>query len=305
MNKEQEILNKYNIVPIRFSYKNKIKIIETENDKYTIKQKTNNYHHIYKLLNNHNFEYYLKPINSFDDSYEIYPYIIEKELDSNTKAINLMYILSLLHNKTTIYKEINLDKIKEIYEEITKEINYLLSYYYALQDKIENRLYMSPAEYLLIRNINLIYKSLNSSRIHIDNWYKIKLKQKKERQVLLHNNLKLEHFLQGENSYLINWKKYKIDNVIYDFLNFYKNEYQNLEMENLFNTYQNKYQYTQDEKYLFYSLIQIPWLIKFENTNYINTLNVRKMLDYLEKTMHLISQNYEKNQKTQEEEFHQ
>lgn len=298
---EKELLAKYNLIPIKVSYKNKTKIIDTEDGKYTIKVKSNNNYTIYQYLDAHNFNNYLPQINHLEEPYEIYPYVKEKEIDKQTKAIDLMYILSLLHNKTTTYQEVNLDKIKEIYEESMNKINYLISYYFDLQDHIENKVYMSPGEYLLIRNMNLIYTSLNNAKYNIDRWYKLKLKQPKERQVLLHNNLSLEHFIEADNNYLINWKKAHQGNVVYDFINFYQNEYQNVEIQTLYEIYQSKYHYTIDEKLLLYALIQIPWKITFKNTNYINTLHVRQLLDYLEKANYLISKEYEKDQKAHQE----
>lgn len=301
MTREKELLSKYQLIPLKISYRNKTKIIDTKDGKYTVKVKSNNNHTIYKYLDIHNFKNYLPQINRSEDPYEIYQYIDEKEIDKETKALDLMYILSLLHNKTTSYQEVNLDKTKEIYEDTMNKINYLMSYYYDLQDYIENKIYMAPAEYLLIRNINLVYTSLNNARHHIDKWYKLKLKQTKERQVLLHNNLSLGHFLEGENNYLINWKNAHQGNVIYDFINFYQNEYQNLEIQALYELYQSKYRYTADEKLLFYALIQLPWKITLKDTNYINTLRVRKLLDYLEKANSLILKEYEKDQKTHQE----
>lgn len=303
MNNERKILEKYNLSPIKISYRHKTKIVDTDNGKYTLKVKTTNNKSIHRYLDAHNFKNYLPQINNSSDPYEIYPYIKEKDIDRETKSTDLIYILSLLHNKTTSYEVINQEDIKEIYEETTNKINYLLSYYYDLQDYIENKVYMSPAEYLLIRNINLVYFSLNDARSYIDKWYKIKSEQKKERQVFLHNNISLDHFLEGDNQYLINWKKARQGNVVYDFVNFYRNEYQNLEMEKLYDLYQSKYQYTTDEKQLFYALIKMPWKITFKDTNYVNTVNVGKLIDYLEKANKLVLKDDKKDQKTQKEKF--
>ena len=304
MTNEKELLAKYNLLPIKISYNNKTKIITTAANSYTIKIKESPTSHIYQYLDSHNFSNYLRQINSPRDAYEIYPYIEEKKLDPETKALDLIYTLSLLHNKTTTYQKINLDEIKEKYEKIENEIDYLLSYYYDLQEYIENKVYMSPAEYLLIRNINLIYISLNNAKGHINEWYQLKNTKEHERQVFLHNNLTLDHFLLSDNNHLINWKKSKQDSPVYDFVNLYRKEYENVEMESLYNIYQSKYQYTKDEKILFYSLIELPWKITFKNTNYINTLKVEKLIDYLKKTNHFISKEYEKDQKTQQEELH-
>lgn len=295
-----ELLEKYKLNPRKISYCRSIKIIDTDKGKYTVKLRNSPNRLTYQYLDNHNFDYYLKQINDYDDPYEIYPYINEN-IDKETKAINLMYIMSILHNKTTIYQEINLDEVKEKYEDITNRINYLSSYYYDLQDYIENIVYMSPAFYLLIRNINIIYASLNSCRNNIDKWYQLKLKQRKERIVFLHNNISLDHFLINKDSYLINWKDASKGSPVYDFLNFYKKEYKNIEMENLFKMYQSKFKYTEDERYLFNALIELPWKLDFKNSNYLNTLEVGNLLSYLAKSNNLVLKEYEKDEKAQEE----
>lgn len=297
MTKEKDVLQKYNIIPKKISYKNKLKIITTSTNVYCLKVKENQITDVYEYLRNHNFNNYIQLISDSSDPYEIYPYISEKNIDKESKALELIYTLSLLHTKTTTYKEINLEQIKEKYEKISNEINKLLLYYYDLQDYIETNEYMSPAEYYLIRNMNKLYISLNNAKHDIDKWYKLKEKETQERQVLLHNKISLEHFIKSENNYLINWNKSCKGNVVYDFLNFFKNDYKLLEMENLFELYQTKYPYTEDEKYLFKALLQIPWKITFKETNYVNTLKVKELLDYLEKANHLILKNDEKNQK--------
>ena len=298
MTEEQEILQKYNIIPKKISYKNKLKIITTLTDKYCLKAKENRTIDIYKYLKNQNFNNFIPLISDDSDSYEIYPYIREFNVDKERKAIELIHTLSILHTKTTTYKDINLDQVKEEYEKISNEINKLLLYYCDLQDLIENNEYMSPAEYCLIRNINKIYISLNNAKYDIDKWYKLKKTMTKERQVLIHNKVSLEHFIKSEKNYLINWTSSYKGKVVHDFITFFKNEYKQLEIEKLFKIYQTKYTYMEDENYLFKGLIQIPWKVTFNESNYINTLKVKVLLDYLEKANNLILKNYEKNQKT-------
>lgn len=302
MNREKELLDHYNLKANHISYKRKTKVLETETGKYVIKLKNNN-NNIYQYLENRNFHNFLPLENKATDSYEIYQYIEDRNLSSSDKALDLVYTLSMLHIKTTTYEPINLDKTKEIYEETLEKINYLNLYYHDLQDYIESKVYMSPAEYLLIRSISQIYYILDFSKNMIEKWYKEKEQQKKERIVLLHNNITLDHFLEEEKSYFINWNKATKGIVIYDFLNFYQNEYMDLEMESLFELYQSKYPYTSDEKLLFLSLVAIPWKIDFKESNYCNTLNTRRLVNYLLKTRSFILKENEKNQETQEQEF--
>lgn len=297
MNNYKKYFENNNIPILNISYKNKSKIINTPNKKYLIKNKIINHKKIYDYLNIKEYYNYLPQINDYSNSYEIYPYIEEIEITDSEKANILISLISMLHTKTTTYEEITLDEIKERYEDISNKIDYLYKYYLDLQDYIESNIYMSPAEYLLIRNISGIYSLLNYSKKHLDMWYNSKEQIKTERHVLLHNNLKLKHILIGKNNYITNWTTSKKGPVIYDFINLYKNEYDRLDLNTLFNIYQTKYLYTESEMNLFLSLICIPDKIELNNTNYINTINIKKLIIYITKTHAFIS---EKNKKEQE-----
>ena len=51
-----------------------------------------------------------------------------------------MSIIALLHNKTTTYEDLNINKIKEIYEKYKQEIFKIKDYYYSLQDYFEEKI---------------------------------------------------------------------------------------------------------------------------------------------------------------------
>ena len=301
----KKVLNNHNFHINNISYKNNSKILETDEGKFILKSKRTNKEQLFNYLKDRNFNNFLPLENNSNEPYELYRFINETTISPQDKAIDLKYILSMLHIKTTTYEEINLDQIKKIYEMTKNEISSLKNYYLDLQDYIETKVYMSPAEYLLIRHISKIHSALNYADNTLENWYKEKKVQKKERRVLLHRNLTLDHFLKEKTAYFINWDYSRKGLVIYDFLNFYKNEYQNLEMESLFELYQSKYRYTKDEKLLFLSLLAIPYKVDFKKTNYINTLEVRKLIIYVEKTNRFISKEYEKDQKAYQEKFEQ
>ena len=174
-----------------------------------------------------------------------------------------------------------------------------------MQDMIEQKVYMSPGEYLLIRNMSMIYSALGYSKIKLDEWYEYKIKQKKERIVLLHNKPCVDHFLMGNKRFLISWDDYTRDIPIYDFLYFYKHDYMDLEMSTLFDVYKSKFYYTKDEKLLFLSLISIPEKITFSNSNYINCLNVHKLVKYVAKTRDFTLKENEENEKEYHDEFNE
>ena len=164
---------------------------------------------------------------------------------------------------------------------------------------------MSPGEYLLIRNISMIYSALTYAKIKLEEWYEYKIKQKKERIVLLHNKPCIEHFIIGEEKSLISWNNYKRDIPIYDFLYFYKHDYINLEMSTLFDIYKSRFCYTKDEKLLFLALISIPDKITFTSNNYKNCINVNRVVKYVEKTRNFVLKENEEQQEEYHDEFNE
>lgn len=83
--------------------------------------------------------------------------------------LDLIKLVSLLHNKTTHYKEVDFADYKTIYETLSNNIEYLYSYYNDIITLIETKVYMSPSEYLLARNISKIFGSLNFSKQELEN----------------------------------------------------------------------------------------------------------------------------------------
>lgn len=251
---------------------------------------------LYNYLKTKNFHNFLEPIEE-DRTYEIYPNTPDI-LPKKDKAIELMSVIALLHNKTTTYEDLNINKIKEIYEKYKQEIFKIKDYYYSLQDRFEDNIYLLPAEYLLLRNISNIYKLINKSEELLDKWYTLKQNDFKIRKCLLHQNLNIDNLKQINNElFLTNWDNYKEDLVIYDFINFYKNEYKTIEMTSLFDLYLSKYPLNNTEITLLLSILAIPPKVLFNKTNYENTVNIKYLTIYVEKTFLFISKYYKENQK--------
>ena len=299
----KEIVRKYNLSSQHYQYMKSARVLDTQHGKVVVKKKAlENKEEMYEYLKMRDFHYFL-PSKWTSDEYEVYPYIEEIKIPSEQKAIDIMVIMSMLHNKTTFYKEIDLDKVKEIYENYHQKIIGLMNHYHHLQDIIETKVYFAPNEYLLIRNISLIYSSLDFSLKYLNKWYDEKVKQSKERIVLLHNKIEINHMIVGETSNLISWDNAKYDVPIYDFLKFYQKEYLNFEMNSLFDIYQSKYQYTTEEFYLFLALITIPDKISIKNTYYQNTYEIRLMIKYVELTRQFVLKEQQKRPETQKQEL--
>lgn len=283
-------------------YLNKAKIITKDNKKYILKSRKIDLENLYANLLNRGFNNYLIP-ERITESTEIYKYVDQLNISNSKKSQDIVYLASILHNKTTEFTELSLDEVKKIYEDTITKLDDTYNYYISLQDKIEEHIYMSPAELLLMNNISNIYLMLNFSRKNIEDYYKESENKNIQRKVLIHGNLSLDHIIETDDRYLISWNKARIDSPIYDLLYFYQNDYDQIEISSLYETYQSKYQFTKEEKYLFFSLINIPNIVKLNKNNLIDTINIRKLVNYLDKTIKFTLKENEKNQKTNNKEF--
>lgn len=303
MNKIQPFLDKYDLSIRGYQKKKGIQVIDTNKGKYVIKNRFSQNDHLYSYLDNKNFPYLLYR-ESIDD-YEIFPYVNEVELPLEEKAIELVYILSILHNKTTFYREVSMDQVKEIYEEISDKLSYLFTYYHDLQDVIEQKVYMNPAEYLLIRNISFVYSSLEFSKQQLEKWYQYKKNQKKERVVLLHGRPCLDHLLIGKDKKLISWNHYKRDIPIYDFVYFYRHDYMDVEMSTLYGLYQSKFMFTEEEYLLFLTLLTIPEKLEWNGNHYSNCEKTFRFIKYITKTRDFVLKEDEEQQKENKDKFNE
>ena len=284
----RKIASEYNIPINKITIKNNTRIID---DKIVLKKKKNNdLNNVYKYLKSRSFDYFPEPI-TIDNLYEVYPFLEDTYEPSEQKATDIMHLLGLLHSKTTFYREIDIDKNKEIYENISDELEYLNNFYNDLITMIEKEVYMSPSGYLIARNINIIFGSIYYAKHNLEEWYKKIDNNKNERVVNIHNNISLDHYIKNEKPYLISWNKSRIDSPIYDLLSFYKNHYLEFDFDDLFNYYESKYPLLKEEKLLLYILISIPNDIHFTNNEIENCKNCKNMIDRIYKTEVLIFKN--------------
>lgn len=287
---EKEILKKCNIIPTSFKKLNNAILVSYKDKKYIFKENKEDVDKIFTYLESRNFNYF--PNSYRKDKYNISEYIEDLSLSKEEKSIDLINLVSLLHTKTTHYKNIDIDDYKIIYEDIDKKLNELLEYYLSLNDYIDNEIFMSPSNYLLVRNITKIYALIDYLKNELSSWYDLIKKQDKQRVVLNHNNLKLEHLIRNTNSYLISWDKAKFDLPIYDLYNLYKQNYKDIDFSVLLNEYEKRYPLKEEEKKLLFILISLPDKLDLVNNDYLNTKKVKELLDYIYKTDKIISPYY-------------
>ena len=110
--------------------------------------------------------------------------------------------------------------------------------------------------------------------------------------------MSLDHIVESDDKYLISWNKSTIDIPVYDLVQFYRNDFDKIEIESLYKEYQSKYKYTQEEKNLFFSLINLPPIIELNSSNYVNTIKVRKLVNYIDKTISFSLKQDEENKES-------
>lgn len=290
MKEINELIRKYELKPNGYIKKGKALVVKTKDKNIIIKKKQDE-NEIYKYLNSRSFRYYPKIISE-DGNYRITEYIDDIEMPKEQKMLDMIDLVSLLHYKTTYYKEVDEDDYKKIYEDVMGNIEYLNSYYLDLITIIESKVYMSPSEFLLAFNISKIFASLNYCQAKIKEWLSIIDEKKKQRFVVLHNNLEIDHYIRNNEPYLISWDKAKIDIPIFDLYKLYKRYSLDYDFEPILKKYEMNYPLLEEEKILFFVLITLPDKIEFNKSEYENTKIVGKQIDNLYKTEKLIEEYY-------------
>ena len=216
------------------------------------------------------------------------------------KAEDLIDLMALLHQKTTHYKEVDISDYKELYEDISNNIFYLKTYYDDMMTIIESHIIMSPSEYLLARNITLVYSALNFSKEALEKWYEMIKDKRKQRMVILHNHLELSHFIRNQNAYLTSWDKAKFGIPIFDFYKFYKKHCLEFEFDELFKRYERSYPLLEEERLLLFILLALPSKIEWNDSEYAMCQKISNMIDEMIKTEKLISPYNTKNREQEE-----
>lgn len=292
MNK-QELLDYYNIKPKSIKKRGSASIITTLDKKYVIK-KVNRKIDPFDYLLTRNFNNFPKVYSSLKDEIELTEYIEEKTTPIEQKLEDLVYITSILHNKTTYYKTVDEDYQKNIYESILKKIEKIYQYYSNLHNMIELEVYMSPANYLLIRNISIIYLALRKSRDYIEKWYETIKETKKIRLAYIHGNLEKNHLIESENLYLISWDKSRIDLPIYDLEILYRKNHLEISLNRILEIYESKFSLKKEEYYLLMSILLIPEKIDLNLNEYFKTKQVTNLILYIDKTLSYLENNTNK-----------
>lgn len=285
MNDLKKIIEKYSLEPIKYKYYKKAKAIFLKDKGFIIKPKNNI--KTYDYLHSRGVDFFPNYYNEVNDDYDMVEYIDGIDYPNEQKTLDIMYLTSILHNKTLFYRELDLNRIKEIYEGVNKEIDEIRDYYLNINDQIDRTQFLSPRLYLLARNISIIYYCLSKAKELVDEWYEIVIEKKRERVVLNHNNLSNSHIVKRKREYLLSWDKASIDSPIYDIYHLYEEEYKNIDFITLLEYYEQKFPLLLEEKLLLIIKLMIPKKILFSEHCYQDTVMVSNLFIFLNKALRL------------------
>lgn len=286
MKRINEIFN-----PSKITLIGKSTIVNTDSGKYVIKQKNKDINSLFNYLEGRSFNNYPNLIDEYDDNY-VYEYLEDNKMPINQKATDMATVLSNLHYKTSHYKMVVKDNIKEIYENILSNINYYEDYYNRLFKEAENEEFMRPSYYLLIRNQTKIISLLKFLKDETDKWYNSVINKDKTRVVYCHNNLSIEHFKDAKKKAFVSWDNYQIDSPVLDLINLYHNDFAKYDYSSFLSAYLKQGDLLPEEKRLLFINISLPKPIYFNDNEMDNTILVGKLIDYINSTEKLIRPYY-------------
>lgn len=295
--KLKEIVLKYK--PLKYTLKGKTINVNSMQGNFVIKPAKKDIISLFSYLNSRSFYNYPKVIAK-DDDYITYEYLKELETPKEQQLLDLVLVVAKLHNKTVYFKEVTEDKYKEIYDNIKDNVIYLRDYYSGIYDEAFNEIYISPAKYNFLLNYTLLNNDLAFILDELDEWFNLVKESNKQRVCLIHNNLSLEHFIKGMDSYLISWDKYTFDTPVMDIVNLYHNEYLTCDFSGILKEYLKNFKLSVDEEKLLFILLSLPDKVNFDDSEFNNTINVANLVDYIKRTEKLIRPYYTEKQKEED-----
>ena len=279
-----KLFKQHNLKIKSYKKKDNAYIVDTNSGKYVVKVNINK-EYIFNYLDSRGFNYYPKIL--INDKYQVTEYLSSINIPKEQKINDLIDLVGILHSKTTYNKRKIIDEYENIYADLNNNYNYLLNYYNEIIDQIDNSIFLSPSNYLICRNISLIFDSLNMGMNYLEE-FKNKIKDLDNIRVcVVHNDLSLDNYVKNNKQYLLNWDKSKIDIPIFDLYKLYNNE-NDIDFNGVIKRYEKKYPLKPIEKDLLIILLLMPDKIEFNGTELNMCKVIRKSLNKLSKIQEMI-----------------
>ena len=296
MNNYKYFVKKNNLEVLKVTIKDNKVIVDTPLDSFIIiKGDINKYNY----LLSRGFDY-IPRIIDYDDKYIMFDNLEAVNYDISEKLLDYIRVISLLHIKTSYYKEVNNLEYNFIYEELLSKINDTRNYYESLINGIESREYMSPVEYLIARNISLIFYIINICFDLLEKYYSIVKGKSNIRVVTLYNNDIANVVKTKDSIYLTDFNSSYIDSPIYDILFIYNKYYNYIDLDTILNTYTKVFKLSEEELLLIKILVLLPSKIRLGNG--VNDMIISKnMINKIYKSLKILESNKEETSKTKKQ----
>lgn len=267
----------------KITIKGKVKILETDDKKIVIKKKNKDMSSLFNYLEIRGIDSFPKVEEETKDEIK-YKYYDDRHILNQNSDEEFIRKVADMHYKTTYFKDVSRKKYKDIYNTLIDNIDYLKEYYNDYVRKADMETYMSPSNYLLLRNFSIINSSLYYIEKELNSWYNLVKDKTKERVTIVHNNLRKDNYLESDNGILTGWENYMVDTPILDIYKLYKNEYKNLDFKSLYKVYNDTFTLTKEETKLFFIMISIPKKIEKSDNELNNVIETKRMVDYMYRT---------------------
>ena len=205
-----------------------------------------------------------------DFEYELY-LLEEKSFPGNVQNTMLDELFKI-HKSTTSIVNVSDEEKSNIYKNAVNRLDELFNYYYNWQISIQEKIFPSAGEYLLLLNVSKIYKLLNYSRSYLEKWYV--LDNISFQEAFLVNIISLNNYYAGE--VFIDYSNSSVGKIIEEITNYYRNYYENVSLEEVL----DKYDLLEAEKYYLFFLLAMPKKIFFTYDNYNDVVLIRDIIDY-------------------------
>ena len=296
MNNYKYFVKKNNLEVLKVTIKDNKVIVDTPLDSFIIiKGDINKYNY----LLSRGFDY-IPRIIDYDDKYIMFDNLVAVNYDISEKLLDYIRVISLLHIKTSYYKEVNNLEYNFIYEELLSKINDTRNYYESLINGIESREYMSPVEYLIARNISLIFYIINICFDLLEKYYSIVKGKGNIRVVTLYNNDIANVVKTKDSIYLTDFNSSYIDSPIYDILFIYNKYYNYIDLDNILNTYTKVFKLSEEELLLIKILVLLPSKIRL-GTGVNDMIISKNMINKIYKSLKILESNKEETSKTKKQ----
>ena len=279
--------------PYRITKVSSATIIDSTEGKFVIKPKgDNDLKELFLYLKSRGFEAVPKLVDDSRSDVNIFEYIESANYPNEQKGMDLINLVAHLHKSTSFNKEVREDKFKTIYEDIKNNLIYYKNEYEHMISSIEEEIFMSPSSYLFIRNSSKLLAEIKFCETKLDDWYETVKNKRESRVCLIHNDLSLNHYLNGESEALISWEKAKMDSPILDIYKLYLKEWNTLEFSSILKNYLKKNPLDKEELDLLLIMLCMPREIKSSKNELKSCEIIGNSIDYVIKTEELVRPYY-------------